>query len=250
MSRDIKTPAEIQAMRDGGKILAEILAELREYVEAGMNCLEIDKWVEAKILANGAAPSYYEDSTRFPGAICISVNEEFVHTPPKDRILDEGDKVAFDLTITYKGMHTDSAFTMIVGGEGTASEKHLLRMTERSLYAGIEKVRAGARVGDISAAVEKVLKKGKLNIIKEYIGHGIGREMHEAPDVPNFGVAGTGPILRAGDTICIEPMATLGKPVTRVDEDGWTVEMKDGSLSAHFEHTVLVVEDGFEILTQ
>ena len=237
-------------MREGGRILGGILAELRDYVQAGMNELDIDKWVERRILAAGAEVAYYEKEVDFPGAICISVNEELIHGVPEDNVLVEGDKVGFDLTIKYKGYYTDSAFTMVVGGAKGAA-KHLLSVTESALYEGIEKVRVGAHIGDVSATVEKVLRKGKLGVIENYVGHGIGEKMHEKPEVPNYGRAGTGYILRAGDVICIEPMSSLGKLANYVSrEDGWTVALSDGSLGAHFEHTVLVTEDGYEVLTR
>ena len=236
-------------MRDGGKAIARILHELREYTKPGLNELEINDWVADRIKRYGASASYLEDSVRFPGVICISVNQELVHSPPTDYALEEGDKVSYDLTIKYKGMHVDSAFTMIVGREPKGAEKQLLTTTERSLYAGIETVKPGARIGDIGAAVEAVLSAGKLGIIRDYVGHGIGEEIHMPPNIPNYGVQGTGEALSAGDTICIEPMASLGKEKTFVDSDGWTVSMKDGSLCAHFEHTVLVTDDGYEILT-
>ena len=244
------TPAQIQDMKTAGTILARILSELKTYVQPDMNCIDIDKWVETKTYEYGASPSYYEEDVRFPGAICISVNEEFVHTPPKDRILEPGDKVAFDHTITYRGVHVDSAFTMIIGQKPTPAEKNLLSATERALYAGITAAQPGAHIGDISVAIQKVLESARLSVIKNYIGHGIGTHVHEDPEIPNFGKPGTGPIIQPGDCLCIEPMATLGKPDTKVAEDGWTVLMKDGSLSAHFEHTVLITPTGNEVLTQ
>jgi methionyl aminopeptidase len=237
-------------MREGGRILGEILAELRGYVQAGMNELDIDKWVERKILAAGAEVAYYEKQVDFPGAICISVNDELIHGVPEDNVLADGDKVGFDLTIKYKGYYVDSAFTMVVG-EAKGAAKHLLSVTESALYEGIEKVRAGAKIGDVSAAVEKTLRAGKLGVIENYVGHGIGESIHESPEVPNIGKTGTGYVLRAGDAICIEPMSSLGKPANYVDkDDGWTVRLRDGSLGAQFEHTVLVLEDGYEILTK
>ncbi|GHU09660.1 methionine aminopeptidase [Alphaproteobacteria bacterium] len=250
MLTGLKTPEQLQAMRDGGKILARILAELKEYTKPGLNELEINDWVAKKITGYGATASYLEDEVAFPGVICISVNQELVHSPPTDYVLEEGDVVSYDLTITYHGMHTDSAFTMIVGREPKGVEKQLLSTTERSLYAGIEVLKPGTRIGDIGAAVEAVLNAGKLGIVREYVGHGIGVEMHMDPSVPNYGTKGTGGVLSAGDTICIEPMASLGKEKTFIEDDGWTVSMKDGSLSAHFEHTVLVTSDGYEILTK
>ena len=240
---------KLEAMRDGGKILGRILAELRDYVQVGMNEKDIDKWVEGKILEYGAEVAYYEDVPKFPGAICISVNDELIHGVPEDNVLMEGDKVSFDLSIKYRGYYVDSAFTMIMGS-GRPAVKHLLSFTESALYEGIEQVRAGAKLGDIGAAVEAVLLKGKLGVIRNYVGHGIGEKIHLPPGIPNFGKKGQGRELQAGDTICIEPMASLGKADTVVGEDGWTVCLKDGSMGAHFEHTILVTDDGCEILTK
>ena len=243
---------KISAMRAGGKIMAQIFAELKDYTKAGMTGREISDWVEKKILDAGATVAYYEPEVDFPGSICISVNDELIHGTPKDIPFEEGDKVSYDLVIKYQGYYVDSAFTMIIG-KPTAAQKHLLSFTESSLYEGIAQVKAGAKLGDIGAAVEKVLEKGKLGVIRNYVGHGIGKKMHVEPEVPNYGKKGHGYELKAGDTICIEPMSSLGKPDTVVvedDDDGWTVCLRDGSLGCHFEHTILVTEDGYEILTQ
>ena len=243
---------KISAMRAGGKIMARIFAELKDYTKAGMTGREVSDWVEKKILDAGASVAYYEPEVNFPGSICISVNDELIHGTPKDIPFEEGDKVSYDLVIKYQGYYVDSAFTMIIG-KPTAAQKHLLSFTESSLYEGIEQVKAGAKLGDIGAAVEKTLEKGKLGVIRNYVGHGIGKSMHMPPEVPNYGKKGQGYELKAGDTICIEPMSSLGKPDTIVvedDDDGWTVCLKDGSLGCHFEHTILVTEDGYEILTQ
>ena len=242
---------KIEAMRAGGKIMAQIFEELRDYTQAGMTGKEIDAWVAKKIVEYGCGVAYYEPEVNFPGSICISVNDELIHGIPKDIPLEEGDKVSYDLVIKYKGYYVDSAFTMIVG-KATAAQKHLLSFTESALYEGIAQVRPGAKLGDVGYAVEKQLEKGKLGVIRNYIGHGIGEKMHMPPEVPNYGKRGHGYVLEVGDTICIEPMSSLGKPDNVVVEgdDGWTVCLKDGSLGCHFEHTVLVTEDGYEILTQ
>lgn len=242
---------KIEAMRAGGKIMAEIFKELRDYTQPGMTGKEVDKWVEKKILSYGAGIAYYEPEVNFPGSICISVNDELIHGIPKGIPFEEGDKISYDLVIKYHGYYVDSAFTMILG-KPTAAQKHLLSYTESALYEGIEQVKPGAKLGDIGFAVEKVLKKGKLGVIREYVGHGIGEKMHMPPEVPNYGKKGQGLVLQPGDTICIEPMSSLGKPDTVVveDDDGWTVCLRDGSLGCHCEHTVLVTEDGYEIITQ
>jgi methionyl aminopeptidase len=240
---------KITAMRAGGKILGQILSELKSYVQPGMNEKDVDQWAKAKILNYGAEVAYYEEIPNFPGAICISVNDELIHGVPEDNILASGDKVSFDLSVKYHGYYVDSAFTMVLG-EAKGALRHLLSFTESALLEGISVVHDGAHIGDISYAVEKTLEKGRLSVIKSYVGHSIGASIHMSPDIPNFGKRGHGEILRAGDTICIEPMSSLGKPDTEVSADGWTVRLKDGSIGAHFEHTILVTEDGCEILTK
>jgi methionyl aminopeptidase len=250
MQARLKTAAEIDAMREGGKILATIYEGLKKQVVVGMSELEADAWVAREIKALGAIATYKTPEVNFPNVICISTNDEIVHSIPSDYRFEQGDVVSFDLVITYKGMKTDSAFSMVVGESPTGAKKHLLNLTERSLYAGIDAIKGPTRVGDIGAAVEKVLREGKLGIIRELVGHGIGHEMHQEPEVPNWGKKGTGILLVPGDTIAIEPMATLGGDRIKTDSDGWTIRTRDGSLAAHFEHTVLVTEDGVEILTQ
>lgn len=241
---------KIKAMREGGQILGKLLADLKNYVKPGMSEKEIDAWVRKEIVARGAGVAYDMLEEEFPGAICISVNDELVHGAPTDYVLEEGDKVSFDLDIFYKGYFTDSAFTMIVGEKGSPAVKKMISVTESAMWAGIDLVREGVHLGDIGYAIEKVLKAGKLGVIENYIGHGIGKTMHEAPEVPNYGKRGHGYVLKAGDTICIEPMSSLGKPANYVDrENGWTVKMKDGSVGCHCEHTVLVLPDGYEVLT-
>lgn len=244
-----KTEVEIQAMREGGKILAGIFEDLKKQVKPGVSELELDAWVEREIKARGAIATYKTSEVNFPNVICISVNEQIVHGIPTEYVLQKGDIVSFDLVITYKGMKTDSAFTMVVG-EPNGVQKHLINATERSLYAGIDAIKGPVHIGDISAAIEKVLSDAKLGIVRELVGHGVGHEMHEAPEVPNYGRKGKGLLLKPGDTIAIEPMATLGGERIRVDADGWTISTRDGSMAAHFEHTVLVTKDGAEVLTQ
>lgn len=245
-----KTDAEIQAMREGGKILATIFDGLKKQIVPGISEKELDAWADKEIIRLGAVATYKTPEVEFPAAICISTNEQIVHGIPTDYVLQKGDIVSFDLVITYKGMKTDSAFTTVVGGEPNGVQKHLINATERSLYAGIDAIKGPVRVGDIGAVVEKVLKDAKLGIIRELVGHGVGHEMHQPPEVPNYGKKGTGAFLSVGDTIAIEPMATLGGERIKQDDDGWTISTRDGSLAAHFEHTVLITKDGAEILTQ
>ena len=245
-----KTEAEIQAMREGGKILAQLLEDLKQQVKPGVSEKELDAWVDREIKARGAIATYKTDEVNFPAAICISTNEQIVHSIPSDYVLQEGDVVSFDLVITYKNMKTDSAFTMIVGDKPSGAKKHPINATEQSLYAGIDAIKGPVRIGDISAAIEKVLKDAKLGIVRELVGHGIGHEMHDGIEIPNYGKKGTMGLLTPGDTIAIEPMATLGREKIVQEADGWTLSTKDGSLAAHFEHTVLITEDGAEILTR
>lgn len=245
-----KSPKEIDAMRRGGKILATIFQEIREFVHAGMTEKEIDTFTEGRIKHYGATPAYWEPSVNFPGVVCMSTNDEVVHSIPSGRVLKKGDLVSFDMVIRYQGMCVDSGFCMVIDDEPKGDVKRLIEYTEQSLYAGIAAIHGPTRVGDISAAVEAVLREGKLGIVRELVGHGIGREMHMSPDIPNYGQAGKGPLLRPGDTIAIEPITTLGSPRIVQLDDGWTISTRDGSLSAYAEHTVLVTDDGVEILTK
>lgn len=244
-----KTPEQIDAMRAGGKILARIFDDIRGFVQPGISERDVDDFVTEKIAIYGAEATYKTNEVNFPGVICISTNEEIVHGVPTDYVFEVGDVASFDLVITYRGVKTDSAFTMVVGEAPKGVVKHLLALTERSLYAGIDVINGPVYTGDIGAAVEKVLSEGKLGVIRELVGHGVGLKMHMPPDVPNYGRRGTGVLLKPGDTIAIEPMATLGGEKIKTLDDGWTITTRDGSIAAHFEHTVLITETGAEILT-
>jgi methionyl aminopeptidase len=250
MQTGLKTPEQIQAMREGGKILATIYDGLKKYVHAGMSELEADAWVDAEITRHGAIATYKTNEVNFPNAICISTNDQIVHGIPTDYVFEKGDVVSFDLVITYKGMKTDAAFTMVIDEPASGVKKHLITMTERSLYAGIDAIKGPTYTGDIGAAVEAVLAGANLGNVRDLVGHGVGLEMHMPPEVPNYGKKGSGFLLKPGDSIAIEPMATLGKERIRTEADGWTISSRDGSLAAHFEHTVLVTVTGVEILTQ
>ena len=247
----IKTTEDINNLHKGAVILTTILQDLKNLTITGKNCLYLNDWVADQITRHGAKASYKEPEVNFPGVICISVNDALVHGVPHDYVLQDGDKVSYDLTITYGTMHIDSAFTMIIG-EPTAIQKRLLAKTEEALYAGIKQAISGNQIRDISRAIERVLSEANLGIVREYVGHGIGSRMHMPPSIPNYVCPDRDSdyILQVGDTICIEPMAVLGKERTFVGDDGWTVYMKDGSLPAHFEHTVLITESGNEILTK
>jgi methionyl aminopeptidase len=247
-----KTTQQLQAMRDGGRILATIFDGLKKQLHVGMTGHEADAWVAAEITRLGAVATYRTSEVGFPASICISINDAVVHGVPTDRPFEKGDVVGFDLVITYNDMKTDSAFTTVIGEEPSGAIKHLIKNTERSLYAGIDAIHGeGTCIGDISAAVEAVLTDAKLGIVRELVGHGVGQSMHMPPEVPNYGTKGKGPVLVAGDTIAIEPMATLGNGmVVGPIDDGWTYAAKDGQNSAHFEHTVLITKTGAEILTK
>lgn len=250
MTQPPKTPEQIQAMREGGKILAQIFDELKQFVEVGTTGLESDAFVAQKIRDYGAEATYRTNEVNFPGSVCISINDEIVHGVPDERAFEAGDLVGFDLVIAYKGMKTDSAFTMMVGEQPKGAIKNLLTQTERSLYAGIDAIKGPVHTGDIGAAVEKVLAGARLGIIRDLVGHGVGLQMHMPPEIPNYGTRGRGVLLQPGETIAIEPMATLGGERIKTLDDGWTISTRDGSLAAHFEHTVLVTETGVEILTK
>lgn len=237
-------------MREGGKLLATIFDALKKRVTAGMSELEIDAWLEREIKVMGAIATYKTKEVNFPAVVCISTNDKVQHSIPTSYVLRAGDIVNFDMVITYKGMKTDSGFTVCVDEEAKGDKKRLLDYTERALYAGIAAINGPTKIGDVSAAIEAVLREGRLGIVRELVGHGIGYEMHEAPDIPNYGQAGTGKLLAVGDTIALEPISTLGGEPIMQDADGWTLRTRDGSLSAQFEHTILVTEDSAEILTQ
>jgi methionyl aminopeptidase len=243
----VKTPDEIAAMRESGQMLAAVLKEIKRVVEPGMSGLDVSELVRRELKGFDASASFlgYQG---FPDVICISVNDEVVHGIPNKTPFKEGDLIGFDFGVTFKGMITDSAFSMCLG-KATKSQQRLLKTTERAMYAGIEQLKGGVRVGDIAAAIQKVLDTGQLGVIRELVGHGVGHFVHEDPNIPNYGVSGTGHILAAGMTIAIEPMATLGDYRVKVDSDGWTIRTVDSSLAAHFEHTILITQDGYDILT-
>ena len=241
---------KIAAQREGGKIIASILQEVKQQAVAGVTGLELDQLTRDLCKKHNVEPTYLKEAKSFGYAICISKNDVLIHGVPDDEPFENGDKVSFDLTIGHKGWCVDSAFTMIVGGKGSAALKHLIDVTEQSFYVGTRNIKAGSLVGEIGSRVEQFLCSKKLGVIQDYIGHGIGRSMHEAPEVPNFGSAKTGAALTVGQTICVEPMVSLGGIKTKVDrQDDWSVHMSDGSLCAHYEHTILILEDSIEILT-
>ena len=246
----VKTSKEIEIMREGGKMLAGILDNLEKMIKPGVKPTEISKAAADQIKKLGMQPVVlgYE---RFPDVMCISINSAIVHGIPDKKPFKNGDIVKIDLTLGHKGLIVDSARTVVVGNKMSSDTKRLVEGTKEALYAAIDAIKGdGTRVGDIAAAAQKVMDAHKLGIIRDLVGHGVGYSIHENPNIPNYGVAGTGPVLSAGMTIAIEPMASLGDWRINFDKDGWTVVMRDGSLGAHFEHTVLITQDGAEILTQ
>lgn len=245
-----KTPAEIEIMREGGRKLAEVLQLLAGQVKPGITPRELAAIAEEEVKKASLQPILkgYQD---FPDVLCVSVNEAIVHGLPGKNEIKDGDVVNLDLTVGYKNLILDSAISVYAGaGAPSADIKRLLEGTQRALEAGINAIKGdGTRVGDISAAVQDTLNNYKLGIIRDLVGHAVGDKIHEEPNIPNYGVAGTGPMLPTGVTIAIEPMASLGDWHVDTASDNWTVVTRDGSLGAHFEHTVLITKDGAEVLT-
>jgi len=250
MQTRVKTPAEIEAMRESGRQLATVLDVLRHSLQPGMSTKDLANIARRELEALGGKPAFlgYQG---FPDVICISVNDEVVHgIPREDKIIMSGDIVGLDFGVNWKGMITDAAISVIAGTPRSQEHAKLVAYTERAMMEGIGAVHDKVRAGDIGAAVEAVLKKPGYGIVRDLVGHGVGHQLHEDPNVPNYGRPHTGPWFDAGMTIAIEPMATLGTERVVVGDDNWTIRTADGSLSAHFEHTVLITIDGAEILTQ
>ncbi len=248
----IKSPEEIAIMRQAGRINALALQAVREAIRPGVSTAELDAIAEEVIRRHGGKPAFkgYPGPYPFPATITVCINEELVHgIPREDRIIQEGDIVSVDCGTIYKGFVADAAFTVGVGDISPLARK-LLQVTEEALHRGIQQARPGRYTGDISAAIQAHVEKHGFHVVREYTGHGIGRWMHEDPAVPNFGEPGTGVLLRPGMVLALEPMVLVGTPETEVLEDEWTVVSADGSLTAHFEHTVAVTEFGPQILTK
>lgn len=244
-----KTPEEIDAMRESGRMLATVLQIMSQKVAPGITPKDMSALAMKELKALGGEPAFL-GFYGYPDIICISVNNQVQHSIPSTIPFALGDVVNFDFGVRYKGMITDGGITVAVGNKTTPDTKRLIEGTERALYAGLDVVKDGVRVGDVSAAIESTLRKYKLGIVKELVGHGVGYELHEDPEIPNYGRAGRGPVLRAGMTIAIEPITTLGDPGIVEAHDGWTLFTRDGSWAAQFEHTVLVTKTGCEIITQ
>ncbi|MEA2446868.1 MAG: methionyl aminopeptidase [Actinomycetota bacterium] len=243
-----KSLDEIATMRKGGAILAETLDLLEDALKPGVTTGELDRIARDHIEANDAKPSFL-GYRGFTGSICASPNEVIVHGIPGDRTVDEGDIISLDVGVYYGGFHVDSAWTFPVGRVSDQAEE-LLEVTQRSLEAAIEICKPGIRLGDVGFAVESMAEEAGFSIVREYVGHGVGRSLHEEPQVPNYGPPGRREVLAPGMTIAIEPMVNAGGAATKAMPDGWTVVTADGSLSAHFEHTVAITPDGHEVLTR
>lgn len=243
----IKSDREIELLRKAGHIVYLTHQYLKPYIKEGITTKELDTLAEEFIRSQGATPSF-KGYNGFPGSICTSINNQVVHGIPGKTKLKKGDIISIDIGACYKGYHGDSAWSYPVG-EISDNKKYLLEHTEKSLYEGLQQVKPGNRIGDISHAIEEYANKYNLGVVKELVGHGVGSKLHEEPDVPNYGKAGTGPLLKEGMVVAIEPMLNLGSPDIYMLEDGWTIETDDYSPSAHFEHTVVVTKDGYKILT-
>ncbi len=248
MLTKIKTETEIQAMRQGGQMLASVLQTLAGRLEVGMTTKDLAEIAKTELRTLGGQPTFL-GQYGFPDVLCVSVNEEVVHGIPGERVIQEGDLVGMDFGVTYKGMITDGAITVIAGEAQSKKDVQLVVKTKEALLVAIDSLKDGVRVGSLGATIQEVLDKEGFGIVRDLVGHGVGHELHEDPNIPNYGSRNTGMTLKAGMTIAIEPMATLGTEKVRVMPDKWTVATADGSRSAHFEHTVLITKSGAEILT-
>ena len=249
----LKTPDEIEIMRAANVIVAEVLSELRRRVQPGVTTADLDRIAEDMTRQRGATPAFkgYAPAGRvFPRSVCTSINDEVVHGIPSERrVLHEGDLIGLDFGVCYEGFYGDAAVTVAVGQADPEAER-LMQVTEEALWAGIEQVRPGKRLGDVSAAIQERVERDGFSVVREFVGHGIGRRLHEEPQVPNFGKRDRGVRLREGMVLAIEPMVNAGAPEVRVKEDGWTAVTIDGRRSAHFEHSVAVTEHGPYVLSQ
>lgn len=245
---EIKNSSEIELMRKSGALLAEVLELLRDAVKPGVSTADLDSLAEKFITGHDAYPTF-KGYAGFPGSICTSVNEELLHgIPSKKKILHEGDIISVDAGVCYKGWNTDAARTFIVGSVPEDVEK-LIKVTEESFFKGLPFAKVGYRLYDISARIQQHIERNGFQVVTDYVGHGVGRELHEDPNIPNYGKPGTGIRLRAGMTLAIEPMVTVKSPAVKVLDDGWTVISRDGKYTAHYENTVVVTEDGPEVIT-
>lgn len=244
----IRTQEEIEILRKAGEIVGETHHYLEKFIKPGITTKELDKLAYDFIISKGATPSClgYEG---YPATLCTSINEEVVHGIPSNRKLKNGDIITIDIVACYKGYHGDSAWTYAVGSIDDA-KKYMMEHTEKALFEGLSAIKPGNRIGDISHAIEEYATKHHMGVVRELVGHGVGTDMHESPDVPNYGKAGTGPLLKEGMVIAVEPMLTYGSRQIYLLDDDWTIVTADGKPSAHYEHTIVVTKDGYEILTK
>jgi len=244
----IKSEKELSLMREAGRIVAETHRLMKQAIVPGITTAELDRIADAFIRSQGAVPSF-KGYNGFPASICASTNEELVHGFPGPRKLVEGDIISIDIGAQYQGYHGDSAWTYGVG-QIEDEVQRLLDVTEASLYAGLELVRPDVRLFTVSHGIQKVIEDAGFSVVREYVGHGVGAALHEEPQIPNYGAPDRGPRLKPGMTLAIEPMVNMGERYVKTLSDNWTVVTVDGSLCAHFEHTIAVTEDGYEILTR
>jgi methionyl aminopeptidase len=244
----IKTPEEIDILRKAGKILASVIQELQRSLKSGMTTKEVDEKAEKLIRQHNVLPAF-KGYRGFPGCVCISVNEEVVHGIPGPKVLKDGDLVSLDVGIIHDDYYSDTAVTVGIGKISDLHQK-LLDVTRESLYKGIAQAKPNNHLSDISAAVQEHVEKNRFSVVRNFVGHGIGRQLHEEPEIPNFGAPHQGPVLKEGMVFAIEPMVNLGEHPTKILKDGWTVVTEDGKPSAHFEHTIAITSKGPEILTQ
>ncbi len=252
MELELKSPQDLERMRRAGRIVAEVLQKLEEEVHPGITTLELDRIAEDMTRKRNGIPAFkgYQVGNKvFPASLCVSVNEEVVHGIPSSRVLREGDIVSLDFGVLADGYYGDAAVTVPVG-QVSGSAMHLLTTTRKALWEGIRAMRVDNRLGDLSHTIQKTAEAAGLSVVREFVGHGIGRRLHEEPQVPNFGEPGKGRLLREGMVLAIEPMLNLGGPGVVLKEDGWTAVTMDGSLSAHFEHSVAVTANGSLVLTE
>ncbi len=242
-----KSPAEIEKLRRSGRMVRGLLEELRERVHPGVSTLDLEKYIERRIAQLGARPAF-KGYRGYPCCLCASVNSEVIHGIPSERCLKRGDILSLDMGVVVDGYYGDSAITVPVG-EISESTQRLLRVTQESLQLAIDQAQLGNRLGDICAAVQRHVEENGYSVVREFVGHGIGRQLHEEPQIPNFGQPGHGPVLKQGMVLAIEPMVNAGGPAVRVLADNWTAVTVDGALSAHFEHMVAVTRNGPDILT-
>ncbi len=245
----LKSPEEIKKMRQSCRMVAKVLEELKTYIKEGLTTKQIEQFIENLIIKMGGIPAF-KGYRGYPASACISINEQVVHGIPSEKVfVKEGDIVSVDVGVLYESFYGDAAYTYPVGKISDEAQR-LLKVTEEALYKGIAEARVGNRIGDISSAIQRHVESNGFSVVRAFVGHGIGRSLHEEPQIPNFGTKGVGPKLKKGMTLAIEPMVNAGTYGVKILSDGWTTVTEDGSLSAHFEHTIAVTDNEPEILTK